>query len=335
MRGIVPAWLKRWWTSGASERVAALTRTDAETARGLCNTLDRAMRLSLWDHAERVAATAERLIPSHRNLAERVARLRLAQHRPHEALHLIDHLRDHSASLKLLHAACLILTGRQAEAHLILHEWAPRSSAPLQARVLLALLETHAGDTARATDVLLRNLRQIDDPRTLLALTLCCAANGRRAQAEHWARRLRTSPSPRAMRDDHQVILRSLRLAGSPVRTTSPCVSQVTALAEELVVHEEVLASLVLAQQLEPDEADARLLQASIIAALPRLLDQAAAHEALNDLSIVLHRLDAETTTPIAPAAEPALPHAQIEPRDVLARIGLPNDDDVTMEQAA
>jgi hypothetical protein len=334
MRGVVAAWLKRWWSGGAFHGNASPARPDAETARGLCATLDRAMRLGLWDHAERIAASAERLVPRHRNLAERVARLRLAQHRPHEALRLIDHLRHHSASLKLLHVAGLMLTGRQAEAHLILHEWAPRSSAPLQARVLLALLENHAGDTARATDVLLRNLRQIDDPRTLLALTLCCAANGRRAQAEHWARRLRTSPAPRAMRDDHHVILRSLRLAGPPVRTSLPCEAQVASLAEELIVHEEVLASLVLAQRLEPDEADARLLQASIVAALPRLLDLPAAHEALTDLSIVLHRLESGATASAIAVAEPVLPHALIEPRDVLARIGVA-DDNLTMEEAA
>lgn len=267
-------------------------RTGRQTARQLCITLDRAMELGLWDHAERVAKSAGRVARLHPGLTERIARLRLLQGNPEAALALIDACPARPASLRLLRNVCLLHAGRRSEAHMDLHYWAGRASCPLMARTLLGLLEWRAGDVPAAIEALVRNLRQMEDSRTLTALAALCIASDRPEQARTWAARLSATCSQTDAAPGIDVVLRSLELPGI-AETNEPSDLHVQTLAAELLANEDVIPSLVAAQQLQPELSAARLLAAAVEQSLGDLETPSAGYEALARLSLVLDDRDA------------------------------------------
>jgi hypothetical protein len=244
------------------------------------------MAMGLWDHAERLARIAAPLAPGCARLAEPLARLRLAQGDPETALRVIEGCRTLPASMRLLRAICNLFLGAWSEAELDLRRWSARASAPLDARLLLGLLEWRRNDDATGT--LKRNLRHLEDPRTLQALVLVCAHRGQREQVKVWARRLRTRCAGEGAGATASIdlMLRSLGMDG--VRPdVEPTPEQVNALAMELITYEPAIATLTEAQCRRTDVPTVRLLHRAIEQALPDLRDPAAAHHALARLAIL------------------------------------------------
>lgn len=201
----------------------------------------------------------------------------------------------------MLRSVCLLALGRRLEAHLELNEWARKSSAPLQARVLLALLEWFAGDRHSAMAALLRNMKQLEDPRSLTALTLIAAAEGRRDLASCWAVRLRNLCAWSGSLSDVNLILRSIGFETLARSELVPGQSHIDALATELLANEAVVPALVQSMCLRTprlqdnanrtpadNRSSAALLMKAIEKALPDLEDGAAGYEALAQLSIAI-----------------------------------------------
>ena len=274
---------RRAGRSGGGRSIAE----DRLAARGLADALDRAMEMKLWAHADRLAGSAARLAAAHPRLTDRLARLRLMEGEPETALAMIESCRHGSASLRLLRAACLIEVGRKAEAHADLIAWSRRSTAPLDARLMLALLEWESGDAHAAVQTLLRNLRHLEDPRTLELLVLLARHQERVAQSNQWAKRLRTCGAATADGPDAELLLQSLGMSGAGPEAEAT-EEQVDTLAMELVLAEAVIPALVEAMRREPRRRTARLLGRAIERALPELSEQSAAYEALANLSVVL-----------------------------------------------
>lgn len=259
-------------------------------ARRLTQAIDEAMSNGQRTRAALLADRATGLSPGHPRLAECLARFRLAQGRPETALRIIEGCGQPPASLRMLRAVCLILVGRRADAHADLLRWSERASAPLDARLLLGFLEWQLGDTPAALRAWRRNLRHLDDPRTIMALLLAAVQRDRPEQAELWARRLGTAgtagPGPEA-----DLVLASLGLP----RRRGACEfgpEQANALAIELMTAQRAIGPLVEAQRLAPHPPTARLVRDAIIEALDELGDRAAACEALTRLSLVLDEPD-------------------------------------------
>ena len=317
MKGLIATWRAMSPPAGTGQAGRqpdvddSLQRDEREVARGLADAIERAMKLGLWEHAQRVAESASHMVHRHPHLADRLARLRLAQRDPESALNIIDSCTLRPASLRLLRAICLLQLGQRAESHLDLHEWSRRASAPLQARFILALLEWHAGDADAALDALRRNLRQIEDPRTLAALLLINTAMRRRDPAAIWADRLRSAGQWSSSTPEIDLLLQSVDHIG-PVTgglTSSP--DRIAMLAAELQANESVIPALAAAQGLELKPQTATLLKRAIEAALGELDDPAAARDTCACLDRAMFDLDA------------ALPPPHVdEARDVLARIG-------------
>jgi tetratricopeptide (TPR) repeat protein len=270
----------------------AASRDDRRAARSLKEAIDRALNLGLWSHADRLVASASRISSAHPGLTESIARLRLAQSDAKTALSVIESCQRETASLRLLRMNCLIELGRKAEAAADLYRWSQRSTAPLDARLMLAFLEWEAGDHHAAMNALLRNLRFLEDPRTLELLVLMTAAAGRQELAARWAKRLQRCHMNSAHTSEHVFLLRSL-LITLPEAVAEPQDEQVETLAMELVLAEPVIPALVEAQRRRPRRSRARLLLRAIQQALPELSDQSAAYEALAKLSVVLNNQDA------------------------------------------
>lgn len=316
---------------GTRKRIAAPApaRDEREIARGLAASLDRAMQLGLWEHADRLAAGVGRLAERHPALAERLARLRLKQDNTEACLSVIDSCPARSASLRLLRAVCLLKTGRRAEAHFDLNEWSRRSTAPLQARLLAAMLEFQNGDPAAAIQELRRNLRQIEDPRTLAALALVCTGAGLKDQARLWADRLRSLLDWHPAGESHDLMLASLDLSSlaTTAASTAPSESLVRQLAQELATNEPVIGALAEAQRLRCEPRTADLLRRAINRIMPELADQDAAYEALRTIS---QAMESAAGSGEAPITEP-------DRRDVLATIGKDavGNEQTTQERAA
>jgi hypothetical protein len=346
MGGILNPLLARFRRGGscsadiASGPTAVSTTEDRLKARSLAEAIDRAMAMRLWAHAERLAETALRLGPNSACLTERVARLRLAQGRPQTALDMIESTgatRSMSASMRLLRAACLVQLGRKEDAHLDLLRWSARSTAPIDARLMLALLEWEGGDEHAAVSALRRNLRHLEDPRSLELLLLIAARTGRVEQADAWAARLRESSAFGAGAAHVDLLCGSLNVRPDH-RRARPTEDQVHLLAMELIAAEQVIASLVEAQRLDPQPETADLLYKAIEHALIDLNDQVRAMEALARLALILGNGDAArrwaqeglarnpmSATLTMIARELADPLAEATPehwRDVLANIG-------------
>lgn len=262
-----------------------------QAARSLAAGLQRAMELGLWEHAERIAKSAQPLAGHYPSLCEHLTRLRLAQDNPERALASIDSCAMRTASLRLLRDVCLLQLGRRDEAHLDLRAWAGRSSAPLAARTMLALLEWQIGDSEAAIATLLRNLRQIEDPQSLAVLMLMNAANSRDDAARYWADRLQKKSmvhNSGGPADDINLMLRSIGII--PERSEYPVShdGDAESLAIELLASEQVLPALVEAQRLDPSPAAIEKLAEAIERILPELSDGAGGYAALASLHKLL-----------------------------------------------
>lgn len=270
----------------------SLPRDERAVARQLCCAIDRAVELGLWEHAEQVIQTAARLAQAHPRLSERIARFRLQQNHIDAALTVIESCQGHSASLRLLRAVCLIKLGRGREAHMDLHEWCRRPTAPLQARCMLALLEWQAGDMNAAAEALRQNLTQLEDPHTLTLLILLCVQQNKFEQAELWAQRLRQTSAFSDNNAETDILLRSLGMDGIH-DDIKPTAQQIEMLAAELLANEDVIPALVVAQMHEPHPHQIQLQRASLECVLPELGDQVAAYVALVQLCRLMNDMDA------------------------------------------
>ena len=281
--------LRRWVSTGrAGDRRTAVTPPQQHLARKLADAIDRAVALGLWDHADRLARSAAPLATGYPRLVEPLARLRLAQGDPETALRMIETCRTPPASLRMLRATCLLFLGSRTEAHLDLYRWSARASAPLDARLLLGLMERDGKD-ATAVRTLLRNLRHLEDPRTLQALLLISTQRGRPEQAEVWAGRLRNGGpgGSEGAAEISDLMLQSLGMPGLRA-DTEPTADQANALAMELITFEPAIATLTEAQRRRPHLPTALLLARAIEQALPDLSDQATALHAMARLSVLL-----------------------------------------------
>jgi hypothetical protein len=289
MPGLLAPLLARFRREASAPQQSA-TMSPAETrlaARSLADGIERAMDLGLWEHADRIARSAMRLAPGSSRLSERLARLRLAQGAPEAALGVIEACHETTASLRLLRAVCRIDLGHPQPAHSDLLSWSKRSSAPLDARVILALLEWNLGDEHAATNALLRNLRHLEDPRSLELLVLLATKQGRRGQSAAWAARLRECARFGRGSAFTEVLLCSLGLPPDPSRA-APSEAHVEQLALELVTAEQVIPPLVEAQRRRFDADVADLLYRAILRARGELVDHVQALDALARLALLL-----------------------------------------------
>ncbi len=282
--------LRRWASPGAARNDAEPDRA-RPAARGLTDAIERAVAEGRLDEADRLAQRAAPHAAASVRLTECLARLRTAQGDPETAIRLIEscRARPRPASLRLLRAACLLQSGERREAHLDLHRWSGHASAPLDARILLALLEWRSGNHADAVATLQRNLRHLDEPRTLAALLLLSVHRGSSAQAATWASRLSrcAGSTGEATPFDAEVLLGSLGLPG-PRRDAEPQAADADRLALELAMHEDAIAPLVEAQEERPHPWTIRLLTQALERIRPDLMDRAAAAEALARLHLLL-----------------------------------------------
>lgn len=281
--------LRRWVsTATGGHPHASIPAPQRRLARKLADAIDRAVALGLWDHADRLARTAAPLATGYPRLVEPLARLRLAQGDPETALRLIETCGTPPASLRLLRASCMLFLGARTEANLDLYRWSARASAPLDARLLLGLMERGDDDTT-AVHTLLRNLRHLEDPRTLQALLLISTQRGRPEQSEVWADRLRDGGRTGNEGDAEisDLMLESLGMPGLRA-DVEPTADQANALAMELITFEPAIATLTEAQRRRPHLPTTILLARAIEQAMPDLTDQATALHALARLSVLL-----------------------------------------------
>jgi tetratricopeptide (TPR) repeat protein len=267
----------------APDRAALLRRT--RLARGLGEALDRAMSLGLLDHANRVADTAAPLAPDDPRLTRRLARLRLAQGDPEEALRIIESCRQGSAALDLLNAVCLLRVGRLADAHALLQRTARSPRTPPEAPLLLAMLEWRGGNLDDACAALLCQLQPEGSPDMLAMLTLLSLHRQQPEEARQWAGRLRSGMAGQAEQQPIDLMLRSLDLMSGPI-PAAPSPRQARDLAAELAANEDAIPALAARQQRRADPATVRLLSAAIELALPRLADPGSACAALARLAL-------------------------------------------------
>lgn len=255
-------------------------------ARTLAEDIDRAINAGRWDHAEQLADAAGRLAPDCARLSEQLARLRLTRGDAETALRIVEGCRAMPSSLRLLRAVCLWLVGERIEAHLDLHRWSAKASAPLDARLLLGLIELRLGDVDRSIEALQRNLRHLEDPRSLEALILVHLLNDRPDQADAWAQRLRRRSCIGAVAPEADPLLRSLGMPGLPDEA-EPTQEHVANLAMELICFEPAIHALVTAQHSRFHLPTVRLLAPAIAKALPDLNDASAGMHALARLSLL------------------------------------------------
>jgi len=262
-------------------------------ARRLAEAIDHAIDRGMLRQADRLAANATRLAIHSSRLADRLARLRLAQDDPEAAMAIIDACEKRSASMRLLRVACLVHLGRAAEAHLELNAWSNQSTAPLGARRMLALLDAAAGDHNAAIAALTRNLQHVQDPASLELATILCAAEARNEQAEHWAKRLVRACIVNRATVDVQLLCESLNLsAHAQAKAVTPSPNQVATLAMELAASPESLPVLVQRQEQQLQPMVAQLVYSATEQALAEMEETAAGFEALARLARLLGRRD-------------------------------------------
>jgi hypothetical protein len=278
---------------GPRETAEGPVRDDRAVARSLAAALDRAVELGEWELAERIASQALRIAREHPHLAERLARLRAASHQFDAALAIIDSCSDRPASMRLLRAVCLLHMGRRYEAHLDLHDWGTRASAPLQARLLLALLEWDAGDEDAAIAALGRNVRQIEDPGSLAALFLMANARGRAYVAHTWATRLQRAIPGHEVAAFFETLLSAAGIAAQAQPATTAAAAGT--LSNELLGQEHLIPALVEATHLAGDHAIARLLIDALTRGYEDLQDPLQAATALARLHECMGEREAAT----------------------------------------
>ena len=240
---------------------------------------------------ERLIAAASRLAGRHPGLTERVARWRLVQGRPDVALAMADAAssRKPRASLRLLRATCLLSLGRESEAHLDLLSWSRKASAPLKARVMLALLEWRHGRPRDGIRLLRRNLNHLDDQTSRDAAVAICVSSGRDDLANKFANEAATTMLTDAESRRSAIMRETLGLA-TPKAQIASSPDTIRALATELIACEPAIRVLVEAQQRQPDTATLKLLIDAVELALPELADEAAALEAMAKIDVLLDR---------------------------------------------
>jgi hypothetical protein len=300
--------------SGSASDDAA-TEDDRAIARELAATLDRAVELGQWELADRIAGQSTRISREHPLLAERLARLRAARGDFETALNIIDACRHRPASMRLLRTVCLLQAGRRHEAHADLLTWARKASAPLQARLILSLMEWDAGHADDASATLQHTLRQITDPSSLAALMLMAVAQDRRHMAGIWAGRLAqacvTHPHRRyfeAMLAAHGFNRLKTQLNATP--------EAVSTLATELLANEQVIPALAEAQRLGGERQTALLLAGAIERVIDELENHAGACAALATLHEILGDSD------LGSALRDRADRERMSRADVLASIG-------------
>lgn len=273
--------LRRRSTSVApSSAAAAQHHSQRQLARNFADAIDQAMALRQWEQAQRLADASGRLAPDNARLSEQLARLKLVQGDPETALAIVESCNTMPASLRLLRAVCQWLLGAKADAHLDLLQWSKKASAPLDARLLLALIDWKAGDLPASIKTLRQNLRHLDDPRTLETLFLISLHRGNKEQAENWAQQLRQCLLAAASVPIADVMLRSLGQTGMPPQTQVTD-KLVATLAMELISFEAAILPLVEAQHKKNNPHTVRLLCSAIERALVEFSDRAAAIHSL------------------------------------------------------
>ncbi len=260
--------------------------------RPIAGAIDDAMHRGRFAEAERLIDSALRLAPSSPAVLERLARLRLALGDPHTALAVLDGFRLVTASSRLLRLTCLAHIGRFDEALSELRRWAKRSTAPLPARRLLAMLEIDDGRADDALPVLYDNLRKIEDPGTLRMLIVVHHAASRVGRATPLVTRLLDTAVSEQDRRRARRFLASLDLLTcDPMER--PSEPQIERLAAEFTTCEQAIEPLVRAQQRRPDHRVMRLVRAALQRCAGDLSDPAAARRAIAELSIMIANQDA------------------------------------------
>ena len=254
------------------------------SVRHLEDALDRALEEGALEYADELASRARRHVSHSVRLAEQTARLRLAQGNAEAALAIIDGVSTPTASLRLLRNACLIQGERREEAHADLHAWCRRSSAPRDARLMLALLEWESGNDRIARDMLIGSLSRREDPAALSLLLCFASVERRRDDTERWSECLR-----RATRFSSDAVSANLlsTLLDVPITAIDapPADADVQVLANELLAAETVIPALVAAEAASPESGRARLIQCAIELILDDVQNHAEATTALVRLS--------------------------------------------------
>ena len=278
--------------------------TDHTTA----DAIDRAVRLERWVHAGRLVRAAAEIEPKSPRLVERLVRVRLAQGEPDAALDVIDRAglgTPLPAPLRLLRAACLIHRGERELAAHDLRCWLKEKAPPLEAGVVLALLDWHRGDEHAATLTLLRNVRWLEHPASLDLLLLIAIHGGRHEQAEVWTRRL-ANANRRAFGTALAGVMAMLFDAPPPTADTPVPTEHLETLAHELRAEENVIPALVEALRRRPEPETADLLAAAIERTLDDLRHPDAARAALATLAAISAGPAADVLATIGPPPEEA-----------------------------
>ncbi len=296
MRSLFGRLLSRWRdrhlpgeapSSHTPSRTPGLAVSEKARCRALADAIDRAMEMGLLEHAQRIARTGMRIAGRSPCLAERIARLQMMLDKPKAALAMIETCQPLPSSMRLLRATCLIQLGQKAEAHSDLLHWTRQSSAPLDARLMLAMLEWDTGDDHAAMLALMRNLRHLEDPRTLELLTLLTTWQERPEPAQRWFTRLQEC-SAFGAGSTHQYLLAHSLGIPLPHTAAKPTDEQIEMLGMELLSAERVIGTLTEALRLKPRRDTTELLYRAIEHVLNDLTDTVSAIEALARLAILL-----------------------------------------------
>lgn len=219
---------------------------------------------------------------------ERQARAMLAAGDTAGALDFAERQAAPTSASRLLINACRTLAGRRVEAQLDLVEWSKRSCCPMDARLMLALLQIDEGDRARAIATLNRNLAQIDDPKTIQAIILIQLERGDAAEAQRWAQRLQNLAINWT---DRPAVSAWLGALGLPCADASaePPDALVEQLALELLACESIIVSLEAAARYDRSQPRALLLLRALESAFDRLESPGLACEAMARLALTLN----------------------------------------------
>lgn len=289
MKSIFQKLLSRPTANTASLPLAKMAaepkKRQSGASRWLASAIERAMARSMWSQASRIVKSAVKLAPHYPHLTEQIARYFFARGEFENAIETINSCHLRTSSLRLLEDLCLINAGKTAEARDDLVRWSKKATAPLTARVALALLVIKSGDQESARTLLAQNLRQMEDPMTLAVLISLCVAEGKTEQARQWADRLRATSAWIVNSVNYDLMLKALDL-GIPAPAHVPSKTQIESLALELVANEEIIPVLVRSQCLQYDSRLARLLSEAIERSIPEVEKPHLAYESLAKLAL-------------------------------------------------
>ena len=262
---------------------ARCTPNDAERslARSLGESIDESVDRRHRHRLTVLVEAAMRIAHRHPHLTERLARLRLADDDAQAALSLIEALTEQElpSSLRLLRCACLIQAGRRTEAHQELCRWCHDRSAPIDARLMSALLDWETGDVASADAALRQNIRQLEsgDERTLMAALCLAVEHNNPERVAVLAQQLRQCTTGQTCSPDVDVLMGTLGVAVPPAAThlSDP---QIDDFVTELIAAEATIPALVESLQISPDRAITTMLVDAIERALARTEQRADRH---------------------------------------------------------